>query len=221
MSFRRQRGILDPGEILYTINIIGLGGIGRHTAETLAEMGCKKLILIDPDRVEAHNLPNQAYREKDLGKLKVEAAKEIIQQFAPWCEVIAIPGKFEDQKQLEGIVISAVDSIETRKEIWKLIRYNTATPLFIDGRLGGEIMQVFTVRPCQLNDIEAYEKTLFPEEQAAQLPCTARSIIYVGKIVGGLIALQLKRWLKKQSYNLEITFDLVTMTLLLDKKLSS
>jgi len=221
MSFLRQLDILNPNEILYPVTIIGVGGIGRAVTETLAEMGCRKIILYDPDIVEEHNRPNQAYREKDINRLKVEAAKEIIQEFAEWCQVTTIPEKFENQKLLEGIVISAVDTMESRKEIWKAVRYNVNVPLYIDGRLGGEIIQVFTVRPCQIEDIEIYEKALFPDENAAQLPCTAQQIIYVGKIAGGLITSQLKKWLKQEKYNLEITFDLVTMTLLLDKKFES
>lgn len=221
MSFLRQLDIINPKEMVYPVTVIGVGGIGRPVAETLAEMGCRKIIIYDPDRVEEHNRPNQAYRRKDIGRLKVEATKEIIEEFAEWCKVVAIPEEFESQRPLKGIVILAVDSIETRKKIWKLIRSNVDVPLFIDGRIGGEIIQVYTVRPCQLKDVETYEKTLFPKERAASLPCTAQQVIYVGKIIGGLIALQVKKWLKREEYNQEITFDFATMTLLLDKKLAS
>jgi len=221
MSFLRQLAILSPSEIPYPVTIIGLGGIGRPVAETLAEMGCREITLWDPDRVEEHNRPNQAYRKKDISKLKVKATKEIIQEFAEWCEVTVVPEKFAGQRPLEGIVISAVDTMESRMKIWKAVRYNLNVPLYIDGRIGGEIVQVFTVKPCQIEDIEAYEQTLFPDKEAAQLACTAQQIIYVGKMIGGLIALQFKKWLKKQNYHHEITFDLVTMTLLLDKKLES
>lgn len=221
MSFLRQLDILNPKEIIYPVTIIGVGGIGRAVAETLAEMGFKEIILYDPDIVELHNRPNQAYRKKDIRKLKVKATKEIIQEFTDWCQVTAIPEKFKGQKPLKGIVISAVDTMQSRKEIWKAVRYNLNVPLYIDGRLGGEIIQVFTVKPGQIEDIEIYERNLFSDEEAAQLPCTAQQIIYVGKIAGGLIASQVKKWLRKEEYHLEITFDLATMTLLLDKKLES
>ena len=219
MSFRRQLGILNPKEIIFPITVIGVGGIGRAAAETLAEMGCPKMTLIDPDKVETHNRPNQVYRKSDIGRLKVEAAKEIIEGFAEWCKIETIAERFVGQIPLKGIVVSAVDSIETRKEIWQFVHYNVNVPLFIDGRLGGQFMQVFTVKPCQIEDIERYEETLFPKERTAHLPCTAQQIIYVGKIIGGLIALQFKKWLKKESYNLELALDLADMTLLLDKKL--
>jgi len=221
VSFLRQLDILNPNEIIYPVTIIGVGGIGRAVAETIAEMGCKEIVLYDSDKVEEHNRPNQVYRKIDIGRLKVEATKEIIQEFAEWCRVRVIPKEFKGQRSLKGIVISGVDTMESRKKIWKAVRYNVNVPLYIDGRIGGEIIQIFTVRPYRLEDVEVYEKKLFSDKEAASLPCTAQQIIYIGKIIGGLIALQLKKWLKKEELHREITFDLVTMTLLLDGKLAS
>jgi len=219
MSFLRQLDILDPSLIIYPVIIIGAGGIGRHALETLAEMGCNDITVYDPDIVEEHNRPNQSYRKGDIGKFKVEAAKEITEQFAEWCRVTVYPERFEGQRPLEGIVISAVDHMEVdkegswgRREIWQAVRDNfLSVPLFIDGRIGGEIIQVHTVRPSQIEDAEAYEATLYSDKDAVELPCTAQNIIYVGKIIGGLIALQAKKWLKKQKYERKITLDLVNL----------
>lgn len=60
-----------------TITILGIGGIGSWLIESLARSGIGNLRLIDPDTVELSNLPRQAlYSENDIGKLKVEAAKD-------------------------------------------------------------------------------------------------------------------------------------------------
>jgi len=214
MNFLRQLDILNPDMIVYPITIIGVGGIGSLTAWILAKMGCREITLYDPDVVEEHNLPNQFYRLRDVNKLKVRAVKENILQFAQ-TEVKIIPELFKGQRDLKGIVISGVDSMKIRQDIWKKIRYNLNIPLYLDGRMGGEIVQVFTIRPSQLEDIESYENNLFSDEKSSNLPCSAQSIIYSVVVLGGLIASQIKKWIKKEKYSPKISFDLKTMTLLL------
>ena len=214
MNFLRQLDILNPDMIVYPITIIGVGGIGSITAWILAKMGCGEITLYDPDVVEEHNLPNQFYRLGDVDKLKVMAVKENILQFAE-TKLKTIPELFKDQESLKGIVISGVDSMKAREDIWKKIRYNLNIPLYLDARMGGETVQVFTVRPSQLEDVESYENNLFSDEESSDLPCSAQSIIYSVTVLGGLIASQVKKWIKKEKYSPRITFDLKTMTLLL------
>jgi len=214
MNFLRQLDILNPNMIVYPITIIGVGGIGSLTAWILAKMGCGEITLYDPDVVEGHNLPNQFYRLGDVDKLKVMAVKENILQFAE-TKLRTIPELFKDQESLKGIVISGVDSMKARQDIWKKIRYNLNIPLYLDARMGGETVQVFTVRPSQLEDVESYENNLFSDEEASDLPCSAKSIIYSVAVLGGLIASQIKKWIKREEYSPRITFDLKTMTLLL------
>ncbi len=212
MNFLRQLDILDPTrEIHYPITVIGVGGIGGLAALILAKMGFSEMVLYDFDKVEEHNPPNQFFRLRDAGKMKVEAVKESIPQFAK-VEITAIQEPFREQ-DLNGIVVSGVDSMKSRYNIWKRVRYNTNIPLYVDARMGGELMQVFTVRPSQIEDVEMYEQNLFPDEEASDLPCTAQSIIYTVAVSGGLIASQIKKWLKREKYWTKITFCLKTLTL--------
>ncbi|TSA38724.1 MAG: hypothetical protein D4R63_10455 [Methylococcaceae bacterium] len=63
------------------IAIIGVGGIGMLVAEQLARAGFTRFVLVDHDKVEPSNLnrlPNLSQR--DLGRLKVKAAKSLIQK---------------------------------------------------------------------------------------------------------------------------------------------
>ena len=53
--------------------IVGVGSVGCVIAESLARMGVERLTVIDPDRVEAHNLDRLLYASKyDIGRLKVD-----------------------------------------------------------------------------------------------------------------------------------------------------
>src|SRR5205823_6205091 len=117
----------------FPLTLIGAGGIGSPLALALAKMGCRQLALYDPDTVEAHNLPNQMYRLSDVGRPKVTALAELLCQFAsPQLEVRQ--EAVRDQT-LRGLVISAVDSMAARQQIWHgCVRYRAAVPLYVDAR---------------------------------------------------------------------------------------
>lgn len=58
-----------------TVGVVGLGSVGSQVCEQLARSGFTRLVLIDHDRVEEHNLDRLtgAYPE-NLGELKVDVA---------------------------------------------------------------------------------------------------------------------------------------------------
>ena len=63
------------------VGIVGLGSVGCIVAEALARIGITEVTLIDPDKVEEHNLDRLLYgTARDVGKLKVNLAKQAIQR---------------------------------------------------------------------------------------------------------------------------------------------
>ena len=65
------------------IGIVGLGSVGCIVAEALARIGVSEVTLIDPDRVEEHNLDRLLYGSRqDIGKLKVELAARAMRRNA-------------------------------------------------------------------------------------------------------------------------------------------
>ena len=53
--------------------IVGVGSVGCVIAEALARMGMERLTIIDPDRIESHNLDRLLYASQDdIGSLKVD-----------------------------------------------------------------------------------------------------------------------------------------------------
>lgn len=69
--------------------VIGIGGTGSHLALTLASIGVEKLILIDFDKIEMSNTSRQVlYTEQDIGKYKVDVAKQRLQQYNSRLDVI-------------------------------------------------------------------------------------------------------------------------------------
>jgi adenylyltransferase/sulfurtransferase len=213
VDYWRQLDLLSPERFTFPITIIGAGGIGSPVALALTKMGCRRLTVYDPDTVEAHNLPNQLYRLGDIGRPKVEALAELLSQFAR-LEVLPLQEAVTNQR-LEGVVVSAVDNMAARSEIWRsCIRYRAAIPLYVDARMGGQVCRVLTVRPVDPDDVRLYESTLYSDEAALEDPCTAQAIIYTVFGVAGLVANQIRRHAESEPTEQDVLFDFATLSLI-------
>lgn len=69
----RSAGLVGEGLADRTILIVGCGSVGSYAAEQLARSGVGRLVLVDPDRVEASNLSRAMFLVVDIGRTKVEA----------------------------------------------------------------------------------------------------------------------------------------------------
>ena len=73
--FTRQADLVPQMRLeALTVDVIGVGAIGRQVALQLAALGAVKLRLFDFDTVELTNVTTQGYSQRDdVGILKVEA----------------------------------------------------------------------------------------------------------------------------------------------------
>lgn len=100
--------------------VIGAGGLGSPLLQYLAAAGVGTIGIIDPDRVSSSNLQRQVlYGEKDLGKLKVEAAKERLLDLNPHLSIATYPQVFDKKNALEilseyEIIADGTDNFPTR-----------------------------------------------------------------------------------------------------------
>ena len=83
MDLSKSYEFFQPEKDDARIHIIGCGSVGSTIAENLARCGVTKMTLWDFDRVEPHNICNQMFRQQDVGKLKVEALKDILTDINP------------------------------------------------------------------------------------------------------------------------------------------
>lgn len=213
MDFSRQTDLVDIEALETPVTLVGCGGIGSFSAMALAKMGCLHLTLYDDDLVEQQNIPNQLYRPSDVGHLKVERLAEIIKSFTG-TSVEARPERVHSQR-LQGIVVFGVDSMEARRRIWeRSIRFKASVAALIDARMGAEVSRIYTVRPVDPDHIRYYERTLYSDDEALQLPCTAQAIVYNGFGIASLVAGQVKRVAMGEAWQREIIFDQRTLTFL-------
>ena len=98
------------------ILVVGAGGLGCPVSSYLVGAGIGRLLLVDPDRVEESNLHRQPlYRMGDVGRLKVEAAREALAAYNPGVEVEALalrlaPDNVTELVARADIVVDAADS---------------------------------------------------------------------------------------------------------------
>ena len=99
------------------IGIVGLGSVGCVVAEAIARIGVAEVILIDPDRVEEHNLDRLLYGTmEDIGELKVNIAARAMRRnsTAESIRITALPTSIHDEsayrKALDcDVLFSCVD----------------------------------------------------------------------------------------------------------------
>lgn len=193
INFLRQKDLFD-NEIMnsHKIAIIGCGGIGSPTALTLAKMGFPEITLIDKDVVETYNIPSQFHFNDCLGVYKAESLKNTIKAFIPDV-TINVVNELASVENLDDhtIVISAVDSMKARSEIWEMLPQLYTMQHFIEGRMSAEAGMIFTINDFHTN--AAYKKKytdncLYSDEEAVADTCTAKAIIYNTILMGGWIA---------------------------------
>lgn len=156
------------------ITVGGAGGIGSCVAYLLSRIAPKAIYLYDDDTVSNVNLSNQLFGIKHIDSPKVNAVQSICADFSDYA-ITTIQEKFTEKSASSEIMISCFDNMAARKTMFEVFKQNlnknkdeNLEPIFIDGRLTAEQFYIYAVTE---KDIERYEKTLFPDSEAAILPC--------------------------------------------------
>lgn len=118
MDLSKSYDFFQPEKDDTPIHIVGCGSVGSTIAENLARCGVKNMVLWDFDTVESHNIVNQMFRQQDVGRLKVDALKDILCDINPELadSVSAKPEGWRG-KLMSGYIFLCVDSIELRRQI--------------------------------------------------------------------------------------------------------
>jgi len=110
-----QRRLLESAVLL-----IGAGGLGCPAAQYLAAAGVGRIGLIDDDVVDASNLQRQIlYSTADVGRPKVEVARQRLEGLNPDVRVDAIRTRLDSSNALElfgeyDVIVDGTDNFPTR-----------------------------------------------------------------------------------------------------------
>ena len=186
----RQMDLIPMEALEQEVVIIGAGAIGSWVALSLAKMGFEKLQVWDDDIISIENMNCQFYPYKGIGEQKVKVLKSMIKSFAN-VEIEAVDRRFLPNDIVNGIVISAVDSMGARKMIWENAKQTglgqSKVLTVIDPRMGAETSLLYIMNPHDRKDIGSYEKTLYTDANAVQERCTAKATIYTANLLAGQV----------------------------------
>jgi len=207
--FIRQQDAVDMQKLPnLKVTLIGAGSIGSTTAVWLGKMGITDLTVYDDDLVEEHNWSNQLYSEADIGRPKCEALWDVMESFCSFTPR-AVAHRYTAEPLTE-VVISAVDSMASRKAIWQSVKKQPQVQLYIDARMGLETLIVHAVRRSSRN----YTKSLHSDTDGLQEPCTAQTICYTPLMASAVICNLVKRYANSEDIPEQIVMDMTTYTTL-------
>lgn len=211
--FIRQTALANPEKLGGKILVIGAGGIGSWTSLSLLKMGCSDVTVMDFDTVEIHNVGSQLYGSWDTGKTKLEALGDRLSGLAETLPTLVDGDITEMLDKLDEFdtIISAVDSITVRKTVFEALKGTQKR--FIDGRMAGNAIEIYSVPMDNKEATDLYEETLFTEEESLHIECSSRAVIYNCFIIAGFIADIVAQWSNNNEVPVEILIDLSNFTL--------
>jgi molybdopterin/thiamine biosynthesis adenylyltransferase len=177
--------------------IVGVGGLGCPAALALAEAGVA-LRLIDEDTVERSNLHRQVlFTEADVGRRKVDAARDALLALAPTLAVETrpehlVPGRAEALLRGAAVIVEGSDNLPT-----KFLTADVAHALGVAVVHGACVAWRGTVLPVRWGDGACY-RCVFeeaPDDEAAN--CAVAGVYGpVTSVVGAIMAADALRLLR-------------------------
>lgn len=173
--------------------IVGAGGLGSPAALYLAAAGVGHITIADHDEVDLSNLQRQLlHRHQDLGRLKVDSARDSLQALNPDVSVSVINERLAGQRLDEQVsqvdlVVDASDNFTTRFAInAACVRHRVPLVSGAAIRMEG---QVAVFRPGQ-PDSPCY-RCLYKEADEPDQTCAANGVLApVVGVIGSLQALE-------------------------------
>ncbi len=115
VGLKGQKRLLES-----SVLIIGVGGLGCPIAQYLTATGVGRIGLVDFDRVDESNLQRQVlFTTQDVGRLKVDVAKERLKAMNPDVTIDLYPVRLTSENALEimkgyDVIIDGTDNFPTR-----------------------------------------------------------------------------------------------------------
>jgi len=139
--------------------VVGLGGVGSWTAESLARSGVGKLTIVDFDLICVTNANRQLHALRgNTGKQKAAVMAERLRQINPRCEVTPEPTFYNSESSAAllahkpDLVVDAIDNLAAKTHLIATCRAQ-GIPLVVSGGASGR-MDPTQIRVADLNAVE-------------------------------------------------------------------
>lgn len=181
------------------ILVVGAGGLGCAILSYLVAAGAGKISLIDPDLVERSNLQRQIlYRDADIGRAKVIAAAEVLQEMNHNVQISINQNCFDIENSLSlvdgcDLVVEGVDRIDTRQIINRSC-HKAGVPLLTSalGRFDGQVALF------PMDSGSSCYRCMVPDMSDEELGCETQGVLgAVPGVIGSLAALEALKFLLK------------------------
>lgn len=158
-SFTRLESLIGTDKLnklkTSTVLVVGIGGVGGYTVESLARSGIGKIIIVDFDTVDITNINRQIIATtKTIGLKKVDVMEERIKDINPVCSVIKYP-IFLNKDNIEEVltekidfIIDCCDSVETKKLLLKeatMTKINFIASMGTANKMNPSMLEITTI----------------------------------------------------------------------------
>jgi glycine/D-amino acid oxidase-like deaminating enzyme len=201
----RQASVIDQAKLQKSITIIGAGAVGGWTSFMLAKIGFTNQEVYDFDIVGIENVGPQFFSFNQVGMPKVLALHKTVMSWAK-ARIRTVMKPWNGDAIQSKIVVSAADSMKVRKDLFEKLRGKDY--LFIDSRMGAEMIILHAINCLDEDACANYAKTLFTDAEAAQESCTEKATAYTAGMIGGLITKVIKDWTHGKPYTKTVVWDL-------------
>ncbi|MHA2250755.1 MAG: ThiF family adenylyltransferase [Candidatus Kariarchaeaceae archaeon] len=144
-----HRNLISNKILEASISIIGVGHLGSWVGKGLGMIGATEFYLYDFDSVEERNLSGTPFQQHSIGKPKVQALKDQMENDSHGKKFIrAISKKVTKSKDIvqdTEFYIVATDSIKSRLSIFQAISKKSDSGFIIDLRSRAKIAEIYTV----------------------------------------------------------------------------
>jgi hypothetical protein len=154
--------------------VVGCGAIGNRLVDILASYDYD-ITVYDHDTVEEGNVAIQGF---NLGQVGLNKTIACIQNNIRRHGIGTIKGmaqKFSANQVPTPVLISAVDSMATRLELFEVFKNSSACELFIDVRVSAETFQLYFVTK---SDLDRYLATWHTDEEALKQNCAYKMTVH-------------------------------------------
>jgi len=193
MDHTRHIGIFNASNL--SVSLVGAGGIGAMAALMLAKMGIPHLTVYDGDTVAPENMSTQLHRLGTEDEPKVEALQKTLTLFSDDTSIYPAYRRITNNDELFGqVVISAVDSIKARKDIWAAV-IRGSVGWYIDARMSAEEYQMYVIDMENPEKVAKYDAMISQEDDSKipDIPCTQKATFYCAAMAAAHIGATVRK----------------------------